>query len=105
MTGLITYMRTDSIRISDAARDDAASTITGAFGKDLRRDRGVRRKVGVKSRTRMRRSAPRCEPHAGPVGANLSPGQLKVYDLSGVASSRVNEPAKYLKHHGDDRCR
>jgi DNA topoisomerase-1 len=32
--GLITYMRTDSTRISDQARDDAAHHITKSFGKE-----------------------------------------------------------------------
>ena len=33
-TGLITYMRTDSIRISDQARSEAAAHITEAFGRE-----------------------------------------------------------------------
>jgi DNA topoisomerase I len=37
--GLITYMRTDSVRISDSARKEAADYITGQFGKEYSDDK------------------------------------------------------------------
>ncbi|HCB63981.1 MAG TPA: type I DNA topoisomerase [Fusobacteria bacterium] len=40
MTGLITYMRTDSTRISDDAREEARSFITKEFGKNYHQRRG-----------------------------------------------------------------
>ena len=56
-TGLITYMRTDSIRISDAARDEAAQHITTAFGKEYVGTGAVRRQGGASTcRTRTRPS-------------------------------------------------
>ena len=41
-TGLITYMRTDSTRISDIARDATAKLVTEQFGKDYVRKGGPR---------------------------------------------------------------
>src|SRR5579864_5480448 len=43
-TGLITYMRTDSIRISDQARGDAAKYITDEFGKEYVRTGAARQR-------------------------------------------------------------
>ena len=40
-------MRTDSIRISDTARDDAAKHITTAYGKEYVGTGAVRRKAAV----------------------------------------------------------
>src|SRR5207245_7268832 len=45
-TGLITYMRTDSTRISDLARADASKFITGAFGKEYVRSGAARTRGG-----------------------------------------------------------
>ena len=97
-TGLITYMRTNSIRISDAARDDAAKHITAAFGKDYVGTGAVRRKAGVNVQDAHEAIRP-TDVNRTPdsVSANLSPGQLKVYDLiwRRFVASQMS-PAKYL---------
>ena len=65
-TGLITYMRTDSIRISDAARDEAARHITTAFGKEYVGSGAVRRKAARQRPGRARGDpADGREPHPG----------------------------------------
>ncbi|MHB8490459.1 MAG: type I DNA topoisomerase [Candidatus Dormibacteria bacterium] len=97
-TGLITYMRTDSIRISDAARDDAAKHITAAFGKDYVGTGAVRRKAAVNVQDAHEAIRP-TDVNRTPdsVGSSLSPGQLKVYDLiwRRFVASQMS-PAKYL---------
>jgi len=97
-TGLITYMRTDSIRISDTARDDAAKHITTAYGKDYVGTGAVRRKAGVNVQDAHEAIRP-TDVNRTPdsVSANLSPGQLKVYDLiwRRFIASQMS-PAKYL---------
>jgi len=97
-TGLITYMRTDSIRISDAARDDAAKHITAAFGKEYVGTGAVRRKAGVNVQDAHEAIRP-TDVNRTPdsVASSLSPGQLKVYDLiwRRFVASQMS-PAKYL---------
>ena len=97
-TGLITYMRTDSIRISDAARDDAAKHITAAFGKEYVGTGAVRRKAAVNVQDAHEAIRP-TDVNRTPdsVSASLSPGQLKVYDLiwRRFVASQMS-PAKYL---------
>ena len=97
-TGLITYMRTDSIRISDAARDDAAKHITAAFGKDYVGTGAVRRKAAVNVQDAHEAIRP-TDVNRTPdlVSSSLSPGQLKVYDLiwRRFVASQMS-PAKYL---------
>jgi DNA topoisomerase-1 len=97
-TGLITYMRTDSIRISDAARDDAGKHITAAFGKEYVGTGAVRRKAALNVQDAHEAIRP-TDVNRTPdsVAANLSPGQLKVYDLiwRRFVASQMS-PAKYL---------
>lgn len=46
--GLITYMRTDSTRIADSAREDAVKYITEKYGSEyIGRKRSVKKKAGV----------------------------------------------------------
>ncbi len=97
-TGLITYMRTNSIRISDAARDDAAKHITTAFGKDYVGTGAVRRKAAVNVQDAHEAIRP-TDVNRTPdsISSSLSPGQLKVYDLiwRRFVASQMS-PAKYL---------
>ncbi len=104
-TGLITYMRTDSIRISDAARDEAAKHITTAFGKEYVGSGAVRRKAAVNvqdAHEAIRPTDVNRTPES--IAASLSPGQLKVYDLiwRRFVASQMS-PAKYLNTTRDDR--
>jgi DNA topoisomerase-1 len=81
-TGLITYMRTDSTRISDLARGDAAKYVTGEFGKEYVRSGAVKQKAGQNvqdAHEAIRPTDVRRTPDA--VRGHLSPAQLKVYDL------------------------
>ncbi len=97
-TGLITYMRTDSIRISDAARDDAAKHITSAFGKEYVGTGAVRRKAALNVQDAHEAIRPTDVTRTpDSVATNLSPGQLKVYDLiwRRFVASQMS-PAKYL---------
>jgi DNA topoisomerase-1 len=84
-TGLITYMRTDSTRVSDTARDATAKHITGQYGKEYVRKGGPR--------------APKANPNANvqdaheairptdvtrtpdQISKHLTPQQAKLYDL------------------------
>ena len=57
-TGLITYMRTDSTRVSETAKEEAAQYISQHFGQDYF---GQKRRTGRQSeglRMPMKRSAP-----------------------------------------------
>jgi DNA topoisomerase-1 len=47
--GLITYMRTDSTRISEQAREDAAAHITESFGKQYLRSGAARQRKGAQN--------------------------------------------------------
>jgi DNA topoisomerase-1 len=99
-TGLITYMRTDSVRISDAARDDAAKHITAQYGKEYVGSGAVRstKKSPVSAQDAHEAIRP-TDVNRTPdsVSASLSPGQLKVYDLiwRRFVASQMS-PAKYL---------
>ena len=81
-TGLITYMRTDSTRISDAARDDAARYIADKYGKDYVRTGESKQRAGKNvqdAHEAIRPTDVSRTPES--IKAQLSPGQLKVYDL------------------------
>ena len=60
-TGLITYMRTDSLRISEEARAQAATAIEDIFGKEYLPTSRVITRPEPTRRTAMRLSALR--PH------------------------------------------
>ena len=57
--GLITYMRTDSTRLSDDAMTEARTYIGERYGKEYLPDEPVVYKTKKRRRTRTRRSAPR----------------------------------------------
>lgn len=98
--GLITYMRTDSVSISQEARTQAAEYITGAYGKEYLPD-----KPNV---FRSRKSAQEAHEAIRPTDVNrtpetlaawLSPQQLKLYRLIWnrfVASQMA--PARQIDH-------
>jgi DNA topoisomerase I len=44
-TGLITYMRTDSVNLSDQAKDQAKSMIESDFGKQYHKSRDFKTKA------------------------------------------------------------
>ena len=56
--GLITYMRTDSVRIADVAAADIRSYIESEFGKEFRPSHANSYSSKKMLRTHMRRSAP-----------------------------------------------
>lgn len=56
--GLITYMRTDSVRIADVAAADIRSYIESEFGKEFGLHMQTAIQVKKMLRTHMRRSAP-----------------------------------------------
>lgn len=81
-TGLITYMRTDSLRISDEAADAADQYITDVYGKEYLP--GTRRVFKTKKNAQdaheaIRPSDPALTPDR--VKASLSPEQFKLYKL------------------------
>ena len=81
-TGLITYMRTDSTRVSDLARADGEQYITGEFGKPYVRTGAVRQKAGPNTQDAHEAVRPtdvRRTPDS--VREHLSPAQQKLYDL------------------------
>ena len=81
-TGLITYMRTDSTRISDLARADAETYVTGEFGKEYVRTGAVRQKSAPNTQDAHEAVRPtdvRRTPDA--VKNHLSPAQHKLYEL------------------------
>ena len=81
-TGLITYMRTDSTRISDLARADAETYITAEFGKEYVRTGAARQKSSPNTQDAHEAVRPtdvRRTPDS--VKSHLSPAQQKLYDL------------------------
>ncbi|HYL71850.1 MAG TPA: type I DNA topoisomerase, partial [Candidatus Dormibacteraeota bacterium] len=81
-TGLITYMRTDSTRISDQARGDAVRYITDEFGKEYVRTGAVRQRAAANvqdAHEAIRPTDVRRTPDS--VRANLSQPQLRLYEL------------------------
>ena len=80
--GLITYMRTDSLRISDEARDAAASCIENIFGKDYlpSSPRVFKSKKNAQdAHEAIRPSLPDLTPDR--VKASLTTDQFKIYKL------------------------
>ncbi len=82
VTGLITYMRTDSFRISDQARDQAREYVAAGMGKEYcpSSPNVFKRKAKIQDAHECIR--PTFPFHApDDVKADLNPGQLKIYQL------------------------
>jgi len=82
--GLITYMRTDSTRISDLARDDAHRYVTTEFGKEYVRTGGPRRAPKTAQNVQDAHEAVRptdLTRTPDSIKQHLMPQQLRVYDL------------------------
>lgn len=81
-TGLITYMRTDSYRVSNDARAAAKDFITGNFGAEYYPDKpnfyGTKKKIQDAHET-IRPTLPFHKP--GDIKNHLSAGQHKIYKL------------------------
>ncbi|MBV9099795.1 MAG: type I DNA topoisomerase [Candidatus Dormibacteraeota bacterium] len=81
-TGLITYMRTDSTRISDMARGDAARYITEQYGKEYVRTGAVRQRAAQNVQDAHEAIRPTDVRRApDDVAQHLSPPQQRLYDL------------------------
>ena len=81
-TGLITYMRTDSTRISDLARGEAAEFIAAQYGKEYVRTGAARQRAGKNvqdAHEAVRPTDVTRTPDA--IREHLSPGQHKLYGL------------------------
>jgi len=81
-TGLITYMRTDSVRVSDEAVAQARTLIEKGFGKDYLSDKPRRyrnKKRSQDAHEAIRPTDPTRSPEA--VASYLSPDQRKLYTL------------------------
>ena len=107
-TGLITYMRTDSIRISDAAKDAARKHITTAFGKEYVGTGAVRGKKAALNVQDAHEAIRPTDVSRTPesVSADLSRDQLRLYDLiwRRFVASR-DEPREDPQHERTDRRR
>ena len=82
LTGLITYMRTDSLRISDEALTQARSYIGERFGADYRpaKARVFRTKKGAQdAHEAIRPANPSLDPDS--IRKSLTPDQYKLYRL------------------------
>ena len=81
-TGLITYMRTDSFRVADQARDGAREFIAAALGKEYcpAAPNVFKRKSKIQDAHEcIRPSFPFHAPED--IKADLNPGQFKIYQL------------------------
>jgi DNA topoisomerase-1 len=82
-TGLITYMRTDSLRVSDEARAAANEYITSAYGKNYlpAQPRHYKSRAGAQDgHEAIRPTMPSLT--LSQLKGALTPDQLKLYDLS-----------------------
>ena len=82
MTGLITYMRTDSLRISEEARAAASDYITKAFGSEYLPEKPVYYKSRANAQDgheAIRPTSPSLTPEA--VKSSLTSDQYKLYSL------------------------
>lgn len=80
--GLITYMRTDSTRISDLAKNEAAEYITASYGQEYKGTGGRKEKKAVNTQDAheaIRPTSTMREPNS--VKAYLSRDQLRLYKL------------------------
>jgi DNA topoisomerase I len=81
-TGLITYMRTDSTRISDLARAAAAKFVTQTYGKEYVRSGAVRVKTGHNVQDAHEAIRPTDVSRTpDDVKQHLTPQQHRLYDL------------------------
>ena len=81
-TGLITYMRTDSLRISDVAKEEAAQYILNRFGEKFlpAKPRVFKTKSNAQDgHEAIRPSMPSLSPED--VKASLTSDQFKLYNL------------------------
>ena len=81
-TGLITYMRTDSTRISDLARAEAGKFVTGAFGREYVRSGAPKPRGGHNvqdAHEAIRPTDTSRTPES--IRQHLSPPQAKLYEL------------------------
>ena len=81
--GLITYMRTDSTRISDIARDAAADFVTTQYGRDYVRKGGPRAQKNKENVQDAHEAVRPTDVARTPeqMKAHLTPPQARVYDL------------------------
>jgi DNA topoisomerase-1 len=81
--GLITYMRTDSTRISEVAKGQAADHITAQFGKQYLRTGAVRQKAAAANVQDAHEAVRPTDVSRTPesLRAQLEPAQLRLYDL------------------------
>jgi len=82
LTGLITYMRTDSLRIADEALAAARSYISGKFGGEFQPARARTfhtKKNAQDAHEAIRPASPELEPDA--LKKSLTPDQYKLYKL------------------------
>ena len=109
--GLITYMRTDSTRISDQAQADTATYVSSAFGEDFVRS-GAARKVKANANANVQDAHEAVRPTdvtrtPDSVKEHLDVQQHKLYDLIWrrfVASQMSNakfENTRVTVHAGD----
>lgn len=82
-TGLITYMRTDSVNLADKFLRDATGFLSGEFGKDYVLDEPRKYKTKSKGAQEAHEAIRPTDPSRTPddVAAHLDPGQLKLYKL------------------------
>ncbi len=95
--GLITYLRTDSTRISEEAQSAAAEYISATFGEEYKAVSEAKRQTAIRSRMRMRRSVPPIsQEHRRRSKDSLSRDQFRLYQLiwNRFTASRMNS-AKY----------
>ena len=81
--GLITYMRTDSTRISDVARAQAAEQITSEFGKEYLRSGNARQKAPAANVQDAHEAVRPTDVARTPESLRdqLDPAQFRLYDL------------------------
>ncbi len=81
--GLITYMRTDSTRISDLAKEQAVDHITAQFGKSYLRGGAVRRRAPAANVQDAHEAVRPTDVSRTPESLRdqLDPGQHRLYDL------------------------
>ncbi|MFI3115836.1 MAG: type I DNA topoisomerase [Clostridia bacterium] len=80
MTGLITYMRTDSLRLSDDAMGYAKDYIVNNFGKEFYKSRVFKsKKASQDAHEAIRPTNPNLSPDS--IKSSLTPDQYKLYKL------------------------
>lgn len=80
LTGLITYMRTDSTRISEQARHSAKKVVEEKYGKEYYENRYYKQKIDSQdAHEAIRPSYPDIDPES--IKEYLTPDQYKLYSL------------------------